>query len=229
MTSPSPGWRTWTGDNPRGHEVDCWRTCPSSSHTGPSPRAQGRHGLINRLGRQARTIPVGAGPTGIHWPIWSAMSGSSPRARGRHPQLPPRHPLRGPSPRAGGELGVRAAIPVGAGSTSSTWARRSVPTDQARARGQRHRSTSLAQHRRTLPAGSESTPSGRCSGPCCADHPRKRGIDCAVGSQRPIRCGASPQVRVRPNGAGDQHAPLRTIPAGAGVNRGKCPQPGAVF
>ena len=238
------GRRAGARDHPRVRGEQCTPRAAAVFLQGPSPRARGAEHPRLRGRRHGGTIPACAGSRSSASST-PRSTRDHPRVRGEQPegQDEPQRWL-GPSPRARGAEVRRVAqhlldgtIPACAGSRSRSPGAKAIAGDHPRVRGeQAGRSDCPADHRGPSPrargaVGSKGKLIG-CEGtiPACAgsrsatwsktqsygDHPRVRGEQNPIRTERSQMPGPSPRAR----GAADSHLRpsmvLGTIPACAG-------------
>ncbi len=162
-TPRHPGGCGTSGDHPRGRGEHQALRLISPPAEGPSPRARGALDPAADGCRSQRTIPAGAGSTGVAHSD-DGRVGDHPRGRGEHMLFMGSAPGPvGPSPRARGAPAAGAAgregggtIPAGAGSTCRCGCCSRWPWDHPRGRG---------EHTRTVRGGTlGSGPSPRARG-----------------------------------------------------------------
>ncbi len=232
-------------EHPRGRGGDPVARLGRRPRWGASPRARGRRRPKGREGMGQRSIPAGAGATGMELTpdlvcvehprgrggdgvdavAWLEGVGASPRARGRR---------RG-RPRCGGPL---RSIPAGAGATNPGRGGRCWPGEHPRGRGGDHDmrdepndetgASPRARGRpvdgvdqpeppRSIPAGAGATPRSGKSSSSEGEHPRGRGGDGYTPDQLKKMIGASPRARYRPAQPPGGPVDRGSIPAGAGA------------
>ncbi len=132
-----------SGDHPRVRGEDRWPSIPRTSHSGPSPRARGRHRQRESENRLPGTIPACAGKT-LYPPRAAPRPRDHPRVRGEDsPGDDGRRLVRGPSPRARGRrhlpclaIDCQGTIPACAGKTRCLAGRAEHHRDHPRVRGE---------------------------------------------------------------------------------------------
>ncbi len=194
-----------------------------------------------------RPIPAGAGLNrwqDVRTLVWLA----DPRRRGAQPvdetilnKLPYRSPqARGSTVLIGGERGLDAPIPAGAGLNRVSFCclirdrpdprrrgaqpcerviRMSSPARSPQARGSTVVVVDLRLAQRPIPAGAGLNRSLKSSSMRTSSDPRRRGAQPAGEKTSMTNARRSPQARGSTGASADQDAVLQPIPAGAGLNR----------